>query len=514
MHTKNWVYSKMLWKAERKVNILMTYRAASSFTSEDVSDELAKLMQSPIDYSSDVFDEEFILFSKVNQEQVDISGLTDGTQCCAYFFNKATNSADRCRHMKKAYNRFCSGHFRELRSAQKRLKITLEPKAKLSQEVLDIYIFALQRLLIIKKFYRPGGPCEAQLSGHIRAILEGQTWQQVRQSVVQEPSVSHIPESTAFKDAVNISEPDEIQHEGTITLKTKSSEDMSIEDMLLGITRIIRTVPHFEPVEIEIPPWSNSMLTNIQYQKDEDNVMWRLYTCREISHFFDDKKPKHKCCNLYTHAVCFLVVELEFYILVVFFNRETRSMKTNTHGWVMMVPSISNPMIQSIVDGRVNAINLDASPDANKYVSINVFDIANLGSAFVFSKAVQHLDVLHDELTCALEAQSHANSSDRIVSRYLTEYQSGSQIKIKNSSQKQRKKEYDLGQAANRLPKKELIAQVAGQFSSDMIIGLDIELSGMHNPDIIRNWYPATEERRNLKAWTKIVEECEKNHGL
>ena len=471
-----------MWHAEHMVNQL--YRASHS---QYVSSELSRLIQSPMTYTSELFDEEFLLNTRVKMPADSVP--TPESQCCCYVFDERIGEVCRCRLATAPYNRFCTGHFRELRKDQHRLKKVIGPKALSTKRPEDLYAFALLRLMIIKKYFRPGGPCERALRGHIDAILK------IGEEIVQ------IDMGDEFGDDEEEEATEAVRHlnvsSSRTPARTRPQIEAALQDVALLMTRIVQSVPMFDPVA-DIPEFSIEFLT-CPIQR------WHLFTCREESRYFDDEKKKSGIV-VYMHAVSFLVIEYDAFVMLVCLNREERQVQAKSRAWGIYVPSI----------GRFKDLQIvSLSKDGLSVVGTHFTDVACIGSAFKFNKDAAGMSDYHTQISRLMEAYMQPQSMDRIVSRFPIEYVSGEGISVEVVEE--RPKYQNFGMPANRLPRLDWISKVLNKKQPIQAIGLSIEFWGIDTRLESRNWYPPQEYKYNHKEsgkeWSKMCQVALDIHG-
>jgi len=238
------------------------------------------------------------------------------------------------------------------------------------------------------------------------------------------------------------------------------------------MTRIIHNVPIFDNV-VNIPEFSKEMLSR-PFER------WYMFTCREESFYFDDDKRK-KTLTVYVHAVSFLVIEYEAFIILVCLNKEERTAKPKSKAWGVYVPKIT----------CASKLLMSMSNDVSRVFSTHFTDVASVGSIFKFNKDSSGLMNYYIQISCLIEAHMQPQSSDRIVSRFPIEFLSGVGISVKSATK--RPKYQDFGMPANRLPNEDLIARILRTKNSIEVIGLDIEFSGIDSQLISRNWHEPEE---------------------
>ena len=468
-----------MWKAERMLNVLF-----SGTNTERALIELKLLLKSPMTYTSELFDDEFLLDTRVKQP---LDSVPDpSSQCCCFIFDHKSRISVRCRNETAPYNRFCKGHFNELKRDQHRLKNIIGPKAVTTKIPEDLYAFALLRLLIIKKFFQPGGPCEKALQGHINAIFK--IGEEIQLDAI------HAKEMEESEDEV-IEEIVQLNIGSSSKTPSKLQNQHTFQDIAILMSRIIHNIPVFESLD-DVPVFNFDMLSNPQPN-------WHLFTCRETSYYFD-KDVKKNNVTVYTHAVSFLVIDFPTFVLIVCLNREERHVpsKTKTRAWGIFVP-----VVETLADMQIVSL----SGDSKSVVSAPVADIACLGSVFKFSKDSDGLTRYHKQMSCLLEAHMQPQSMDRIVSRYPIEYLSGQGISV--SLSKVRPKFQNFGMPANRLPRTQWISEITRANSPIQVLGIDIQFWGSGSPLISRDWHPPKESKERIKMWSEVSKLALNMHG-
>lgn len=477
-----------MWRASYLIELL--YRASQSAAqSEESVDslenrELNKLFLDPINYKSTVFDEEFFLYTRVRPPPID---FVSSSPCCAHIWENS--EVGRCRHDKEPYNHFCSGHAHELRRAQHRLKKFLEPSAKTSGQIGDIFKFALQRLLIIKKFFRPGSPCERNLTSHLRAILHGQQWTSIEDKVKTYARTLEVSgDASSSEDEESIStqlstmklSDDTTKKDG----KKKKPRNENF-DAIISLTRIVDAIPSFVPISGDVDLASVSFATVMP--------QWYLFTCRETSYY-----KKIKFTKVYTHQVSFIVLELEKHVMIVCTNRDSKELSSPIRAWGVFIPVVSKyvylkPGALKLEDGTLTKTLL--------------LDAASLGNAFVFPKTTEGLTYVHSVLSELIETPPRMQSIDSIVTRFPIQFCTGCGASITETPDKSRPRNTDLSFARNRVPVSDVIRQMSPETYS--LYSLEIKLSGIVAAETItsRNWSDSEEIEEKKEVWDRLLEE-------